>query len=285
VSFEDAMAIVQQWSVATEALAAIAARLVTTDDPAPPEIAKALADVAAAAGLDDLEQLPPPQRAMLAGLAHTTLRQALDLVEEPRRSGGWTFTDPVILDGWGRGSTMVPAMIANQGPELTDVRNLLDVGVGVGLLAVAAANVWPKATITGIDVWEPSLERARANVSAADLDDRITLRTQNVTDVDDDAAFDCVWVPTFFLDEPTFAAALPRLVRATSPGGWIVLGIFGAPPVPLAQATNALKVVRGGGSVLSEDDGQRLLEGAGCVSVHVRPRTGPIAYVLGQRAN
>jgi SAM-dependent methyltransferase len=285
MSFEDAMATVQQWSVATEALAAVAAYLRTVDDPAPADIDVALRAVAAAAGLDDLDQLPPPQRAVLAGLAHTTLRQSLDLLEQPTRPAGWSFTDPVILDGWGRGSTMVPPMLAGGGPELTDVRRLLDVGTGVGLLAIAAAGVWPKATITGIDVWEPSLERARANVRAAELDDRVILRMQDVTALDDTDAYDCAWVPTFFLDDSVLDAALARVVRATAPGGWIVLGLFGEPPVPLAKATNALKTIRGGGAVLSEDDAMRRLRDAGCASVHVRPRSGPgIAYVLGQRA-
>jgi hypothetical protein len=55
--------------------------------------------------------------------------------------------------------------------------------------------------------------------------------------------------------------------------------------VPLAQATNALKIVRGGGREVTEADAIARLERAGCTSVHVRPRPGPspLAYVLGQR--
>jgi hypothetical protein len=37
---------------------------------------------------------------------------------------------------------------------------------GVGLLAVSDANVWLQASIVGLDVWEPSLALARAQVSA-----------------------------------------------------------------------------------------------------------------------
>jgi hypothetical protein len=144
--------------------------------------------------------------------------------------------------------------------------------------------VWPKAVITGIDVWGPSLERARANVRGADLDGRITLRTQDVAELDDVDTYDCAWVPTFFLDDSVLDAALPRVVRATVPGGWIVLGLFADPPVALAKATNPLKTIRGGGTMLSEDNAQGRLEQAGCVGVHARARSGPgLAFVLGQR--
>ena len=46
-------------------------------------------------------------------------------------------------------------------PELAGVRLFLDVGSGIGLLAVAAAGVWPQATVVGIDVWGPSLTTLR----------------------------------------------------------------------------------------------------------------------------
>src|SRR5206468_2176457 len=119
------------------------------------------------------------------------------------------------------------------------VESFLDVGTGVGLLAVAAAGTWPDATVVGIDTWDASLEGAHANVESANLGDRITLRKQDVAEVDDVDAFDCVWVPTFFLTEAILEDALPKLVNATRPGGWIVLGRMIAPPDPVAKATLA----------------------------------------------
>src|SRR4051794_9349130 len=88
----------------------------------------------------------------------------MDLIENPARPPGWAFTNPVILDGWGRGSAMVPALIAAAHTDLGAVTSFLDVGTGVGLLAVSAVGVWPSASVVGIDPWEPSLQRARANV-------------------------------------------------------------------------------------------------------------------------
>ena len=143
-----------------------------------------------------------------------------------------------------------------------------------------AARTWPNANVVGIDIWEPSLERARANVKEGGLDDRITLRTQNLADLDDENAFDLVWIPTFFLRETTLTDALPAVLRATRSGGWIVLGLFATPPAPLAEAVNALKLLRGGGDVLESKRAIELLDGAGFTAPHVAPKTAPIPLAL-----
>jgi SAM-dependent methyltransferase len=287
MSFEQIMGAVVGWQTSLEAMSALAAEanLALSGQSAPPEVAAALRNVREAAGLDDLGDLAPPQQMMVASLVRMQLAHALDLIDDPARSAGWTYTDPVILDGWGRGSMMVPALIAGAQPEFADFDSVLDVGTGVGLLAVAAAGVWPKAAIVGVDVWEPSLERARANVTQAGLDDRITLRNQDVVDLDDVDAFDCVWVPTFFVTESVLEDAMPALYRATRPGGWIVLGRFSPPTNPLAAATAALRTVRGGGADLDTDRAIELLEKAGFTSAHAAPRTGPapLELVVGKK--
>lgn len=285
--FEDVMATVSRWLVATEALAAVGAELALLEAPEPghPDVVGALQAVSAAAGLPDLSELSPPQREMVIGLARMVVHQAADLVDNPGRQPGWTFTDPAILQGWGRGSMMVPGALAAAAPELADVRSFLDVGAGIGLLAIAAASVWPQADVVGIDVWGPALEAAEANVRAAGLASRITIREQNVISLADTDAYDCIWFPTFFVTEAVLEAAMPRLRRALRPGGWLVLGRMAAPPDPLAQATTTLRVVRSGGA---EFDAKRLsagLESAGCTAVRVVPRQGPVPleYVIGQR--
>ena len=101
-------------------------------------MADALRGVLEAAGLTGLDELAPQQQAIVASLARLYVHQADELLEAPGRSAGWTFTDPVILDGWGRGSMMVPPAIKAAHPDLADVTSFLDVGTGVGLLAVSA---------------------------------------------------------------------------------------------------------------------------------------------------
>ena len=286
MSLEHVMGTVMQWATLTEAMAALGAELALQrpDVEAPPEIVAALRAVSTAAGVD-LDELPPPQQAMLVGIIRMYLHQATDLLEHPDRAPGWTFTDPVILDGWGRGSSMVPALMSSAHPDLADVRSFLDVGTGVGLLAVAAANVWPAATIVGIDPWETALERARANVAQAGLEDRITLRRQSLADLDDRAAFDCIWIPTFFLTEAALDEGLTAAVRALRPGGWVALGRLRPPPDPLGEATTALRWIRSGGCPLEAKRAVELLEQAGCEAVHLAQPTGPapLELALGQR--
>ena len=287
MSLEDVMPIVMQWATATEALAALGAEL-RAGQPGvevPPEIVAALEAVSTTAGITDLAELAPPQQAMLLGIIRLYLHQAVELVDNPDRAPGWTYDDPAILDGFGRGSAMIPALIASAHPDLAQVTSFLDVGTGVGLLAVAAANVWPKATVVGIDPWEPALERARPNVAQAGLEDRITLRRQDLATLDDVDTYDCAWIPTFFLTEPVLEAGLAAVVRALRPGGWVVLGLNRQAQDPLAAALAALRWTRSGGGSLDGKVAIDLLVAAGCDEVHGVPPAGPapIELILGQR--
>jgi SAM-dependent methyltransferase len=282
MGFEDVMQAVSSLMVATDALAAIGAQLsleapgAASGDPA---TAEALRNVCVAAGVGDLAELEPPQRMMLAGVIGLCFGQAADLLGQPERPAGWTFTDPAVLEGIGRGSMLVVRLMAAL-PELEKVRSLLDVGVGVGWLAVAAAQQWPAATITGIDIWEPSLERARTNIRTSGLEDRVELRRQDVMDLDDVDAYDCAWLPTFFIARDAVATAVGNVVRAVEPGGHVVLGRYTEGGGALVEATTALRTVRGGGTALSADECLSLLRDAGCVETQAARRDGPMPLQL-----
>ncbi len=114
-------------------------------------------------------------------------------------------------------------------------------------------------------------------MAAADLGDRITLRKQAVTELSDSDAYDCAWVPTFFLTEADLEKALPALVEALHPGGWIALGLMRPPPDPVAAAVANLRTIRGGGCVLTAPRAIELLEAGGCtVGAHgAAPTTRP----------
>ena len=287
MSFEDVMTAVGRWMVATEALAAAGAELALAgpQDGGDPDVTAAVRGVSAAAGLPPLGELAPPQRETIAALIRMCLRQAQDLVDDPGRPPGWTFTHPDILAGWGRGSAMVPGLLAAAAPQFAGVRSFLDVGTGVGLLAIAAARTWPAATVTGIDIWEPALEIAAGNIKAAGLADRVTVRHADVASIDEAESYDCVWFPTFFVSEPVLDAAVPRLVRALRPGGWLVLGRMAPPPDPVAQAASALRTIRGGGADFAAPRLVSALEAAGCADAGALPRRGPapMEFIVGQR--
>jgi SAM-dependent methyltransferase len=213
------------------------------------------------------------------------LRQSQDLIDDPGRPPGWTFTDPDILSGWGRGSMMVPGALAAGAPELAGITSFLDVGTGVGLLAIAAARTWPAAAITGIDTWDPALRVAAENIKGAGLADRIVLRQENVADLDDPDSYDGIWFPTFFVTEAVLDAAVPRLVRSLTPGGTLVLGRMAPPPDPLAQAVGTLRTIRAGGADFDPERLTSALQAAGCTDIRSLPRTGPapLEYILGRR--
>jgi 2-polyprenyl-3-methyl-5-hydroxy-6-metoxy-1,4-benzoquinol methylase len=287
MSFEEVMTAVSRWMLATEALAAVGAglTLAEADEPGHPDVARALRAVSAAADLPALDQLAPPQRELISGLIRMCLRQAQDLIDDPGRPPGWTFTDPDILAGWGRGSAIVPGALAAAVPELAGIESFLDVGSGVGLLAIAAARTWPAAAITGIDIWEPALRIAAEHIKSAGLDDRITLRHDDVTSLEESEVYDCVWFPTFFVTEAMLDAAMPRLVRSLRPGGWLVLGRMAPPPDPVAEAVSALRTIRGGGADFGPERLASALEAARCVGIRTLPRSGPapMEYVIGRR--
>jgi 2-polyprenyl-3-methyl-5-hydroxy-6-metoxy-1,4-benzoquinol methylase len=286
MSMQEMTAVITRFQATTDALAALGARLGLGDgDTVAPEILAALDEVLAAAGAGDVGSLEPQQRMMMAGMIRTAFAQAADLLGRPTREAGWSYTDPVLLEGQGRGSMIMPTLLAGSG-ELNGVSSLLDIGTGVGLLAVSAARVWPDCTVVGIDVWEPSLELARRNVSAAGLGDRIEIRNQDLLDLDEVGRYDCVWLPSFFFTREVLAAALPTILAATRPGGRVVVAHYEPPPDPLPRTTIRLRTIRDGGSVLDADGAAELLRSAGGTEVHSLARTWPIpvGFVTGQKA-
>ena len=284
VTIEDVMGAVIRFQVATEALAALGARLASPPDAIPAPVATAIDEVLAAAGLSGLDELTPQQRMMASGMARTVFGQAADLLAAPERAPGWSHTDVAVLEGQGRGSMAVPGLLA-QTEEFGGVTSFLDVGTGVGWLVVAAAQLWPEATIVGIDLWEPALERARQNFAGAGVAERVELRRQSVTDLDDTDRFDLTWFPSFFIAPEALPAAFSRVLRATRPGGRIAVGRFDPPADPLARATQRLRTVRDGGTSLDEADAVRLLTAAGWTDVRPLPRTGPVPmlFVVGRK--
>ena len=181
---------------------------------------------------------------------------------------------------------MIPTLLAGA-PEFATVDVVPRRGRRVsGCWPSSAANVWPTATIVGIDVWEPSLERARKNVSEAGLDDaHHVAQSETSTALDDVDTYDCAWVPTFFIPEAVLNSSVTKIVDALRPGGWVALGLFKKPPDPLPRATSALRNIRDGGANLDTTQASDLLDRAGCVSIRAYEPDGPapIVFVIGQK--
>jgi SAM-dependent methyltransferase len=284
MTIQDVMSKVFGLATSLDALAAVGARASAAPGALTPELEDALDEVLAAVGLGPLDQLAPGERAIVAGTARTLFGQAADLLAAPERPPGWGYTDPVVLEGQGRSSMIVPGLLAETG-AFGDVTSLLDVGTGVGLLAVAATSVWPDVHVVGIDIWEPSLDLARANVAAAGLDDRVEIRRQDLAELDDVDRYDLTWLPSFFVPSAVLAPSVARILSATRRGGHIAIGRIDVAADPLDRATQRLKMVRDGGSVTSDEELIGLLTDAGWVDVRLLPRTRPVpvGFIVGSK--
>jgi 2-polyprenyl-3-methyl-5-hydroxy-6-metoxy-1,4-benzoquinol methylase len=275
VSFPAAMETLARLTASAEALAALAARLRADTEglPLDPEIEQALDGVLASLGVER-EGLSGEERATIALYARAFLRQAADLADHPERPPGWGYDDPVVLLSLGRGSASIALAFAAV-PELDAALSapgaaLLDVGAGVAALSNACVARWPGLRVVGLEPWPPALALAREEAV-----DGVELRTTPIEELEDAGVYDVVWIAGPFIAPAVMPAALERSRVALKPGGWVALGLYEAPPDPLAQQLVSLRTIRSGGRALSEAEGVAALTEAGFHEPREVPRTWP----------
>jgi SAM-dependent methyltransferase len=143
-------------------------------------------------------------------------------------------------------------------PELSDLAEcltrpgsrFLDVGVGVGALAIAMCEQFPALSVVGLDVMARVLDLARSEVAAHGLADRIELRLLDVASLRDIDGYDLAWLPAPFISPPSLRAALPRIHAALHPGGWLLLSMERADGAPLSVAVTMWRTTLLGGTVM-----------------------------------
>jgi SAM-dependent methyltransferase len=181
-----------------------------------------------------VEFLSSPAGASVRSDLASTILQATALFEDGCRKAltqGWQFTDPRILQAQGAGSSAFGEIFVNKiapnldglAERLRDGGRLLDVGAGVGQIAIELARRLPTVTVVGLEPADAPLALARANVAAAGLADRIELRQQLVQDMPDREVFDWAWLPVVFLPDDVLAGAIAVMHRVLRPGGWLML--------------------------------------------------------------
>lgn len=235
---------------------------------------------------EQLAQLQPGERAVILAFSRSYLAQGLDLIDDPTRPSSWSHTDPVLLQAQGSASGVVATLLTNLG-LVDDGARILDVGTGVAGIAIAFCRILPRATVVGIDPWEPSLALARANVAEAGLEDRVTLVAAFVEEYEDGEGFDLAWLPSFFIPDAVLEPAVASLHGLLRPGGRIVVGVtFSDDSDRLGSATDDLMTVRSGGSVADPARALALLGEAGFDDVREIERTWnpPLRFVVGSRA-
>ena len=137
--------------------------------------------------------------------------------------------------------------------------------------------------IVGIDIWEPSLKLAESNVAEEELQHRITLRRQDVTEVNEIEAFDLAFIPSMFLPLDLLARAIARVVEALVPGGYLILGMFAPGPGPHGAAVRDLLTIRCGGYPWQPDEIAERLHLEGLKDVEFVDIESTICVMLGRR--
>jgi SAM-dependent methyltransferase len=288
------MAVLQRLTVSVETLVALGAQLRFLQNglDGDSRVRALLNDVVRAIDPDLFEDVEPTQQAAVLSLIQTRFRQALDLLENPERVPGWSYQDPEILQSQGQASPLIVHWIkalASQRPELSEVLQrpgaFLDVGTGVGSLAIEAARSWPALRVVGIDPWEPALTLARKNLAHSGLAERVEFRPQRVEMLEETATFTLAWVPGPFISAEVVDRALECIRRALAPGGWLIFGLYPLPSAPLEHALTCLRIVCSGGHPWTPKEVEEKLRALVFEQIEVYSPTPLIALVVAQRPN
>jgi hypothetical protein len=227
----------------------------------------------------------PPMRAAIQGDIRSHLMQPLALFESSGKSPartGWDHTDRSLLQAQGDASSVLPVHLKMQiVPGLGDLAarlerpgaRFLDVGVGVGALAIGMCRAWSAVRVIGLDTFDAPLAIARDNVERAGLGERIELRKLAVEDLRDEDSFDLAWLPSFFIPAAAMDAAVARVHASLRQGGWAVLGLLGGAD-ERQSAVAGLLTDFWGGPVVSVPEMKALLERTGFATVRILPGPG-----------
>jgi SAM-dependent methyltransferase len=270
--------------VQTFAAIGAALRLRQSGEQTDPEIRTRLLAVVEAALPGALDGLDAQQ---ISDALAQTIGEVTDLFENPDRPPGWVLRDPATLQAWGQASRHnirgIIALAADR-PRLAAAftGRFLDVGTGVGAMALEAAERYPSLQVVGLDIWEPSSALARANVAASPYAARIEIRAQDVTQLEERAAYTLAWLATPFMPRPIAEAALDRRTVALAPNGYLVAGLFAMPPDKAGAAFIALRIIRSGGHLWNVTDMEQQLIARGFVDVETCSNP-PTYFVIGRR--
>ena len=225
----------------------------------------------------------PPMLASMRGDVRAHLMQALAFLDSATSNEpqiGWRHTDRRLLQAQGDASagfagvlkTAVVGMLGDLAARLeAPGARMLDVGVGVGALAIAMCRTYPALRVVGLDTFDVPLAIARENVAAAALGDRIELRHLAADALREESTFDLAWLPSFFVAGPQLPAAAVRVHASLRPGGWVLLPIGTSGGDDRQRSVLALVSDIWGGPALSVPEAEALLKQAGFATVRALP--------------
>jgi SAM-dependent methyltransferase len=283
----------QQWDEAAWCLAALA--IVAGAEPADPRRPAAAAVLRAAGVLDENGGLAIPAGStphQLAAQAAAPLIQVAAAVQG--NTAGWMALPDEALVAQGEASgQMAPAFSQYLLPALEDLsgrltRNgarMLDVGTGIGAIATGFAELFEHLHVTGIDVAPRVLALARHRLATRPVADRVELREQRISDLDEVDTYDLAWVPAPFVPQPALGRGLMRVATALRPGGWLLLGHGKLSyEAPLQQSLTRFKSISYGGTAFDDEDAAAALAAVGLTQLrHLATPPGAPAITAARR--
>ena len=280
MDFPTLMAELGRLSTELQKLAAIGAalQLRKIGEPAPPEVAAALSEAVRTVLPGTLDGLAPDDIGMALSTIRYQLEDARELLLDPARPPVWRIEDAAVLQTMGDISRMLPRRIVafskhRPGLAAALTGRFLDVGTGVGAIALEAAALCPDLQVVGLDIWDPSLAIAHANVAASPLAPRIEIRKQDVAELAEPAAYTLAFLAAPFMDRSVVETALDRLAVALAPGGYLVVSIYVPPQDPVTAALTVLRRVRNGGHPWMIDTMAAAIAARGFADIE--PQSGP----------
>ena len=235
---------------------------------------------------DALTDLDDAEIAPLLIEIEMAFMESTELFREPDRAASWKVEDHDHLQAMGRASSNAFDRIlglAATRPSLHAALDgaFLDVGTGVGGVALRAAQTCPDLDIDAIDIWEPALRLATENVAASAHAGHIRLRRLDVIELDPGPRYTLAWLPTMFMKRPVLEQAIARIAAASRSGGWLVAPVYTRPDDPFMAVMSSLRTLRSGGQVMEPAELEALLSARGYVDIEVD--VAPIAtFVMGR---
>lgn len=226
----------------------------------------------ARAALGGVEPTAEEGRGLLP-MIDMALKESGELLSTPDRST-WQVEDDDLLRAQGAASAGAFDRIlrlAAQRPSLEASLHgrFLDVGTGVGGIALRAAERCPALSIDAIDIWDPALALAEQAIRTSPHSARIRLQRLDVTALPPGAGYTLVWLPTMFMTKATVDAALERIVAASSKASWLIAPVYTIPADPVAAAFSKLRTLRSGGEMTDPSDVREMLTSHGYTHVEI----------------
>lgn len=195
-----------------------------------------------------------------------------------------TWTEPFIAAMHRNAVERAPVLVEAVG---TPGKRMLDIGGGSGAYSIAFAQAHPELRVDLLDLGTVT-EIARRHIRAAGLEDRITLRTGDLTRDDFGSGYDLVLLSAIchMLSPGENRDLLSRVRRALNPGGRVVISDFvlepdkTAPKFAALFSINMLAVTRGGANY-NEAEYREWLEATGFNEIRRVRLPGTAHLVIG----